>query len=1564
MWYLKSNVNILLTEASMALRNFFEEDFMKTKCTHNRLAAVFLALAMLLTSITFSSFAGVTANAAADPTYVFESSALTAATAGTFTDGQSAKAGTDDFFTLYYSAKTKIDKSEKDFDDGYSSDQRLNFGGKADPTTPKNTISFTTDAAATVKVWWAQGGEDNRQVVIYDKNGKEIAATTGTWAKNEPYLSTLEVPAAGTYFLGGKENNNYFFKVEVTVHMPKEYVLETSQLEAAAAGTFTDSQEAKAGTENFFTLYYSAKTKIDKSEKTFDDGYSSAQRINFGGKADPAAPKNAISFTTGGAATVKVWWAQGGDDNRQVVIYDKSGKEVAVTTGTWAKNEPYLSTLEVPAAGTYFLGGKENNNYFFKVQVIDGGGAPVERGDWGKVAAPVIGTITQDGGDIVVPVTADVSAVGGDKVVVEMTDSEGNVSSKQSLAEKTEHSLVFTPTTTGTYTFKATLSRDGETDKVSGTTDFAFTLPLSATIISSATSKGSGTIELIWNAVPEATGYEIYRVDGSNDVSIGTTTGIDSTKFIAEGLTVGTKYDFKVAAVRGAEIGPKSNPLGTIATSDAKSTWGYTIYGTSTDDKNNGYEGGVNTEEGKVTVYSEGGKGKLESGAVDGIMFYYTAVPSDKNFIFRAKMHVDSWKYSNGQEAMGLLASDSIPEEFLTKLYWTNNYYLTLGTVAYNWDSEKEVNGQKGQVVYDGTGVKYDMRCGLGVYPNLGVTKENQDRISELGLAATIDPNIQYPLDLTAANKGLDAGRYNIAGGSSNPKDTPVSIAELRDFDIEIRKNNTGYFFTYYDEKGNVIGIQKFYDTEALSHVDEDNVYVGFFAARNARATFSDISLEVRDPSQDPAPEERPVTLVTPKVDFKSSSVANTDDYTLMLMPNVDGTAVISVNDKQVATKDVVGETLFSLPVEINPGSNTVTVVFTPDPKQDLGEYTKLESTDPVVAEITVNYDTYYANQNNLYVAPNGKSTGNGGPEYPLDIYTAVSVVKPGQTIVIMEGTYNLTGTVRIERGMDGTADEPIRMIADPAASSRPVFDFGGVGGGIRHGGNYWYFRGFDVTRSSDKSTGFRVCGNNNTLDQIESYSNGNTGIQISAFMDSSDPKELWPQNNLILNCTSYNNADKGYEDADGFAAKITCGEGNVFDGCVSHHNADDGWDLFARASSGKIGAVTIKNCVAYSNGVLLDGTKAGNGNGFKLGGGNLPAGHKIINSIAFKNEKDGITCNSCPDITVENCTSYDNGGDGVALYTNDKNSETKFTVSGVVTNNIRFVLNTKDSSNIEEASKTPATADSFVSTEFNGFTRNADGTINLGDYLKLSDKAPEGAGADITDENGSTPSTGVGTITPDENLPDPKPEIITPPTPSQPSDPSTSDDKKPVEFEDENNDTDIEVTAPADAFDKADEVKFNAVPVPEETKDGQFTFDLTFTDKDGNKVQPKVAVTVKIPVPTALKDKTIYVYHVEDDGKYTEISCEVEDGMVVFTASKFSKYIITSEKLSAAENNSGDTDSSNSSGDSGSNNSSGDSGSGEGTNPSTGVAMPVAGMAVVVIGAALTVFVTKRKRG
>ena len=188
-----------------------------------------------------------------------------------------------------------------------------------------------------------------------------------------------------------------------------------------------------------------------------------------------------------------------------------------------------------------------------------------------------------------------------------------------------------------------------------------------------------------------------------------------------------------------------------------------------------------------------------------------------------------------------------------------------------------------------------------------------------------------------------------------------------------------------------------------------------------------------------------------------------------------------------------------------------------------------------------------------------------------------------------------------------------------------------------------------DTLKNEIGKKGFSIYGNYNIIDDCVFAFNGNTGLNING--NSSNTIEKWPSNNLIKNCTSYGNYDWNRddgnqgEDADGFGAKLCLGINNVFDGCIAYNNSDDGWDLFTKHKTGKIGAVTIKNCIAFNNGYAFDGTSMKNGNGFKLGGRALEVDHVITNSIAFNNKANGFDDNSNPGtITVTNCTGYNNG--------------------------------------------------------------------------------------------------------------------------------------------------------------------------------------------------------------------------------------------------------------------------------------------------------------------------------
>ncbi len=1143
------------------------------------------------------------------------------------------------------------------------------------------------------------------------------------------------------------------------------FVLEGKEMTAFAQGSKADGDKEKAGTDNYFTVYYSSKTKIDGSNKTFSDGYTTNQRINFGGKSDIAANKNFIQFTTNSPSTVKVWWVSGGD-GRQVAVFDTEGSVLKETAEQSVKNSLYISTITLDAAGTYNLGGDQGNNYIFKVEVSEtDASVPDARTPWSEVAAPTIASAEDNGeGRITVTVNAVTGDEGADLLVVTMYDSENNaVFSKNKNIDNT-HTFEFDPPASGEYKFIASMSREGEGEvKEASVENVAFSYPLAAPSILSLSNKGTGKAELLWGAVHEATGYEVYLGDDKVDT-------VTVPYFVFDGLTVGEEITVKVAALRDAES-KFSEQKSITVTEEAQTVWSFSAYGSSTNKANNGYVGDLNAGDSSVTVFSEGGKGKIVPASTDGLAFYYTVIPSAYNFTLRAKVTVDAWTLSNGQEGFGIMAADRVGKDGDTTAVWNNSYMAGGAKIEYRYEDDEEGEGTIYNVT-EARGTKYTMKLGLGVISRTGVTKQNLP-LFDANDTATINGFFKSRIDTLesmAGYRAMEAGTYNVFKNGTSAEGTLEERDLLTSVILEIQRNNTGYFVTYYDEAGNIITRYKFYEPDALSQIDSDYVYAGFFASRNARATFSDISFTTILASEDAPAEQRPVVKVDPIVTIGSAGSTTTKDYPLIVDVNAKGKLTISLDDAVIA-ENIPVEALerYRLMIELSHyDESRISVAFTPDADQGWDEYTVLSTTRTQYKTIEVDYNKGFYHRKSIYIAPDpiGLPNGNGTKEHPLDIRTAIVNAVPGQTLILMEGTYEFESSLRIERGINGTEAAMIRLIADPEAETRPVLDFQELSAGIVHGGDWWYFEGFDVTRSANAQKGFHVSGDHNVLDNINTYNNGNTGIQISRY-SSSDLFPDWPSYNLILNCTSYNNADSGYEDADGFAAKLTIGEGNVFDGCVAYNNADDGWDLYAKVETGPIGAVTIRNCVAYSNGYLSDGTPAGNGNGFKLGGDSLSGKHHLINSYAFWNKAKGIDSNSCPDIIVDNCISYNNGKYNIAFYTNNA-KDTDFFANGVIS--------FKDASNAEVHSTLAAidskfdplegeqlkpagtqdtskylkdsnyffsgekslnnsgiefTAAMFVSLNFTGVTRNADGSINMNGFLALADTAPEGVGAD-----------------------------------------------------------------------------------------------------------------------------------------------------------------------------------------------------------------------------------------
>lgn len=348
------------------------------------------------------------------------------------------------------------------------------------------------------------------------------------------------------------------------------------------------------------------------------------------------------------------------------------------------------------------------------------------------------------------------------------------------------------------------------------------------------------------------------------------------------------------------------------------------------------------------------------------------------------------------------------------------------------------------------------------------------------------------------------------------------------------------------------------------------------------------------------------------------------------------------------------------------------------------------------------------------WVSPDGKAENDGKSlDSPKDIVSLLmdrEILKPGDTVYFVPGVYK--NETKIDIAVSGEYNKYIKFInATMDSGSGYVLGAGESGEvtldfsaqtfqsdhrGVQMYGSYLYWCGIDVAGAGDN--GLYIAGSYNTIENSEFYNNRDTGLQLGRAYSAYTSIDQWPSYNLVKNCTSHNNYDNETygENADGFAAKLTVGYGNVFDGCIAYRNSDDGWDLYAKADSGNIGTIIMYNCVAFENGFLeytqrecnafyasakayryIDPndlskgqewvdvnswrsaysedptnplgsdsyyTRDGDGNGFKLGGSVMEGDVVMYNCLSFNNKMHGVTDNSNPGfLKVEKTTSYDN---------------------------------------------------------------------------------------------------------------------------------------------------------------------------------------------------------------------------------------------------------------------------------------------------------------------------------
>lgn len=352
------------------------------------------------------------------------------------------------------------------------------------------------------------------------------------------------------------------------------------------------------------------------------------------------------------------------------------------------------------------------------------------------------------------------------------------------------------------------------------------------------------------------------------------------------------------------------------------------------------------------------------------------------------------------------------------------------------------------------------------------------------------------------------------------------------------------------------------------------------------------------------------------------------------------------------------------------------------------------------------------------YVAPDGSEFAKGDKfTDALSFNAALNRVKAGEMILLEPGNYPIAfngqkNTIKFSKS--GSSNAPITVVT--ANCGRAVFDFSfpekewlQSSYGFYVTGNYWYFKGIDITRAGYQ--GAYVTGDHNTFENTSFHHNRNTGLEINK----------GGSNTTVINSDAYFNYDpkKSGSMADGFGPKQKQGPGNKFYGCRAWNNSDDGFDMYDSAEE-----VIIENSWAFNNGVDTwhYGGFRGNGNGFKLGGKFATANNSISNSVAFNNPLKGFDQNNnTGGISVINNISYKNGIN--YGFANDlKPGEQHYFSNNISLESGVEVSNSKSMNNSWDEGLA-ATKSDFISLDLNYATiaREPDGTLPETPLFRLS---------------------------------------------------------------------------------------------------------------------------------------------------------------------------------------------------------------------------------------------------
>ena len=401
-----------------------------------------------------------------------------------------------------------------------------------------------------------------------------------------------------------------------------------------------------------------------------------------------------------------------------------------------------------------------------------------------------------------------------------------------------------------------------------------------------------------------------------------------------------------------------------------------------------------------ITVESRGGK---IGNSHDGLTYYYTTIDSSKNFVLEALVRIDQFGPENGakpaaQEGCGLLVRD------------------ILGPAR----NEQEVPGIE----------EFPASSNMVMTAVMTHDKSNHTNVDIMQL----DRNgVLYPW----GNQNIAMQRRNVAQN--------INLEQNNTFILRLERTNEGFVSSYAPQGSKeFISLNTSYP-QRVQKLDNDKYYVGFFSSRNARMTVLDATLTTSDANlldlNYQAPSEETY------LELNSAPIINKNDqqYTFSARTNSDGLLALSSQEPPIAVK--AGE-LINIKLPLNNSERTISYTFTPNNPEQKALKGKFNLTDnDLLGSAT------------LYASAHGNAQGKGTKNSPLDVATALKLVKDGGVVYLLDGQYDLTT-------LDSQCSGSPAGLKTLQGSNKVVFH------GLNVAASYLKLTGFNLTNSHGQAHG------------------------------------------------------------------------------------------------------------------------------------------------------------------------------------------------------------------------------------------------------------------------------------------------------------------------------------------------------------------------------------------------------------------------------------------------------------------------------------------------------------